>query len=107
MSLKYITPSELKLLINNNPESVLVIDVREKHEYEESHVQNAISLPVGNLESSINLCQISKPEELVNKKIVLYCKGGLRAEKALRILEQKNYENLFLLEGNINAWLEL
>lgn len=41
-----------------------------------------------------------------NKKVLLYCTGGIRCEKALLEMERQGYEHVYQLDGGILAYLE-
>ena len=72
-----------------------LLDVREREEYREGHLDGALSLPRGFLEIRI--------EETVPKKnspIIAYCAGGVRSLIAARTLKELGYENVTsCLEG--------
>jgi rhodanese-related sulfurtransferase len=75
-----------------------LIDVRELAEYQESKIDQAHLIPLG--EISIN----SLPD-FKNKKLVLHCRSGKRSASACQKLlgEDSNLE-IYNLEGGISAW---
>ena len=79
---------------------VALIDVREQHEFEERHIEGAIHVPRGYLESRI--------EQFVpdrSKRIVLYCASGIRSVLAAKTLtEDLGYEDVASMEGGITLW---
>ena len=79
---------ELKL---QNPELIL-LDVRSEQEYAEGHMRGSICIP--NYEIT---CKARKL--LPNKKavIVAYCEYGGRSKKAVNLLRQMGYENVYNL----------
>lgn len=77
----------------------LLIDVREQAEYEIAHIPEARLIPLGELSSHISELN---PEET----IYLQCRSGGRSAKALQILQQAGFKNLFNVEGGILAWAE-
>lgn len=62
-----------------------IIDVRTKKEYENGHYSEAMNLPLDSLRR--NLDRIPK-----DKKLLVYCKIGLRGYLACRILMQKGFD---------------
>jgi rhodanese-related sulfurtransferase len=42
---------------------------------------------------------------LKNKKVVLYCKSGMRSAKAIELLQNAGFNNLYNLKGGIDAFL--
>ncbi|MBR6389209.1 MAG: rhodanese-like domain-containing protein [Opitutales bacterium] len=72
----------------------VLIDVRTPQEYKEAHVKGAILIPVDELEAEIGEYGIEK-----DAKIGLYCRRGVRAERAREILLAKGYTNVKNLGG--------
>lgn len=63
----------------------VIIDVRTKVEYENGHHPEAVNFPLDSLRE--NLDQIPK-----DRKLLVYCKIGLRGYLASRILSQKGFD---------------
>ena len=96
MSVTNIDCPTLKKWLKNN-EAVL-IDVRELAEYQESKIDQAHLIPLG--EISIN----SLPD-FKNKKLVLHCRSGKRSLTAgAKLLEENPKLEIYNLEGGISAW---
>src|ERR671932_801996 len=77
----------------------LVVDVRERDEFEEGAIKDAVHVPRGYLELRI---ENVAPER--SRPIVLYCAGGARSALAARSLEELGYENVSSLAGGFGAW---
>ena len=73
-----------------------LIDVREPAEYEESHADGAINIPLGDI-LKVDFSKID-----TDKPIYVYCRSGKRAEQAKVILEQAGYKNVTNIGGLIN-----
>jgi phage shock protein E len=83
-------------------EGGLIIDVRTKEEFSGKHVEGAINIPVGDLES--RLAEVEKLSGGDKKKpIVVYCQMGGRAAKAKKLLTEKGYEKVTNL-GGVDDW---
>ena len=67
----------------------VIIDVRTPEEFSEIHVSGAISMPVDIIEEEIAEYDIPK-----DAKIGVYCKKGVRAEKARTKLQRLGYKNV-------------
>ncbi|MHB1567258.1 MAG: rhodanese-like domain-containing protein [Acidiferrobacter sp.] len=83
---------------------VLVIDVREPHEYAEGHIPGAINIPRGTLEFSLD-----KHEALADetKPVIVYCRVGGRGAMAAHTLQHHfGYQNVASLEGGLDAWIQ-
>lgn len=81
-------------------EQAILIDVRTKQEYEEGHIEGAISLPRETIELTIEK-EISDKEAT----IILYCQSGNRSKKVAQILINKGYQNVYDL-GAMKNWSE-
>ena len=76
-----------------------LLDVREREEYREGHLEGAVPLPRGFLEIRV--------EETVPDKsapIIAYCAGGVRSLIAARTLKEMGYENVASMSGGYTAW---
>ena len=68
----------------------VLVDVREPGEWQEGHVEGAISLPLSSLKKGPDTSTLEK--ELPKDKIVYtHCVMGVRALKAAKILEELGY----------------
>lgn len=95
-----ISADKLKRMIKNK-ENFVLVDVREKHEWDMCNIKMAKLVPLsrimkGDLDA---LKGISKDEQ-----IVLHCKSGGRSIAALEILKSKGYKKLKSLAGGIEEW---
>ncbi len=80
-------------------QSVRLIDVREKLEWDEGHVPGAVHVPRGYLELRI---ESAVPDKTA--PIVLYCAGGTRSLLAGRTLRDMGYSNVTSVRGGFTAW---
>ena len=78
---------------------VTVLDVREKEEYREGHLDGAISLPRGFLEMRV---EETVPDHAA--PIIAYCAGGTRSLIAARTLREMGYTNVVSMTGGFTAW---
>jgi len=98
--IREITPEEAEQL-RGAGEDVLIIDVREKEDYESGHLPDAVSVPRGLLE--LNIDDHTTEED---RPIVLYCGGGSRSALAARSLQEMGYRNVKSLTGGFRGWKE-
>lgn len=95
---EYLTAREMNSYIDD-PEAV-VVDMRNGYESEVGHFKNAITPDVDTfreeLKISPDLLRIHK-----NKKIALYCTGGIRCEKASAWLKHNGFKDVKHLQGGI------
>jgi rhodanese-related sulfurtransferase len=84
----------------NKKSNVVLLDSREKLEYETSHLKDAIFVGY----DFFNLDSVAS--QLPNKKaeIVVYCSLGIRSEDIAEKLQKAGYENVKDLYGGIFEW---
>ncbi|MDN5313185.1 MAG: hypothetical protein PWQ68_2158 [Thermoanaerobacteraceae bacterium] len=87
---RVVTPEQLSEM--KKKEDIIIVDCRTKEEYEKGHIEGAILLPVDELRKRYT--ELDK-----NKKIVIYCKVGYRANVAYRFLVQRGFEVYNLTGG--------
>jgi rhodanese-related sulfurtransferase len=87
----------LRERLEADPE-LLVIDIREDHEYEASHLRGSVHLGKGILERDI---EEFAPD--VNREMVLYCGGGFRSAIAAESLQRMGYRSVWSLAGGFRA----
>ena len=83
-----------------DPDTVLV-DMRNHYESEIGHFRNAITPDVDTFRESLDLIEEDLREHKEDKKLVMYCTGGIRCEKASAYYKHKGFKNVFQLEGGI------
>lgn len=77
---------------------LLVVDVREPAEHDIVAVEGAELVPLGSLLAG----EVHLPRE---RDIVLFCKAGVRSERAARALLDAGYERVSHVPGGILAWI--
>jgi adenylyltransferase/sulfurtransferase len=92
-----ITAKELAEL-QRKRETVRLIDVRERDEWEICRLPNAELIPLSEFASRV-LDQVRKDEE-----VILYCHSGVRSERAGTYLVKNGYAKVRHLAGGIDAW---
>jgi len=95
---KEISVQETSNLLQNNGKHLL-LDVREKDEYREGHLEGAVSLPRGFLEIKV---ETTVPEK--STPIIAYCAGGTRSLLAAKQLKEMGYQNVVSMSGGYGAW---
>ena len=83
-----------------DPNTVLV-DMRNHYESEIGHFKNAITPDVDTFRDSLDIIEEDLKNYKEDKKLVMYCTGGIRCEKASAYYKHKGFKNVFQLEGGI------
>ncbi|MDE2846927.1 MAG: rhodanese-like domain-containing protein [Gemmatimonadota bacterium] len=76
----------------------LLLDVREKEEYEVSHLKEAV--PAASEKEALEVLEGVPPD----RPVVLYCSVGYRSSEMAGFLQKRGYEKVYNLEGSIFAW---
>ena len=98
---KYIEPSKFKEILNNEPKDTIILDVRSNYEHEIGKFKNAITLDLENFRFfSDKIDEIEKTIDK-SKKVITYCTGGIKCEKASSFLIKKGFKNVYQLHGGI------
>jgi rhodanese-related sulfurtransferase len=93
---EFISIKEFKKKIEKN-EDMTVLDVRTKREYEKGHIKGSLLIYINELRNSLG--KLDKDDQ-----IIVYCETGYRAYLALRILKNKGFKNVKLLNGSYLSW---
>ena len=95
-NIPYITVNKLKATDSN----IVLLDAREKNEYNVSHLKNALF--VGYEKFDIQKTIKKLPQK--DAKIIVYCSLGVRSEDIAEQLKSKGYTNIYNLFGGIFEW---
>ncbi len=83
---------------------VVVVDARNGYECLIGHFENAIK-PTSKTFSKVLPELKEKLQDMKSKKIIMYCTGGIRCEKASAYLKKDGFENVFQLKNGIVNYL--
>ena len=95
--LKSLKPSEAKVELANDS-SIILLDVRNKDEWEEDHLEGSLLIPLNELKDRVDGEIVDK-----NARIFVYCQGGKRSREAGRVLVKMGYVNVYDI-GGIDNW---
>jgi sulfur-carrier protein adenylyltransferase/sulfurtransferase len=93
-----VTVDEVKTRVEQG-EHWTLLDVREREEYRDGHLEGALSLPRGFLEMRV---EEAVPDK--NTPLLTYCASGVRSLMAARTLKDMGYEHVVSLAGGYTAW---
>jgi molybdopterin/thiamine biosynthesis adenylyltransferase/rhodanese-related sulfurtransferase/molybdopterin converting factor small subunit len=94
-----ITAEELQREMQQKGSDLVLIDVREPHEWEIAHIEGARLIPLGQLPDRLG-------ELDGHAEIVTHCHHGARSMKALEILKGAGFAKVRSLAGGIDAWAD-
>jgi molybdopterin/thiamine biosynthesis adenylyltransferase/rhodanese-related sulfurtransferase len=94
------TPAEAnEALRKGEQDGIILVDVREKNEWDEGYIPGALHIPRGFLELRV---EEAIPDK--SQKVVLYCAGGTRSMYAGLTLKQMGYEDIVSMSGGFGQW---
>ncbi len=96
--LEILQPREASEELSRN--GVVLLDVREQHEFEERHIEGARHVPRGHLETRI--------EQLLpdrDKRVLVYCATTNRSSLAAQTMKDElGYQDVAVIDGGITLW---
>ena len=81
--------------------NTIVVDMRNHYESEIGHFTKAIKPDVDTFRESLPIIEEQLAAHKQDKKLLMYCTGGIRCEKASAYFKHKGFENVYQLEGGI------
>jgi UPF0176 protein len=80
-------------------EDVVILDVRSNYEHALGKFKNAITLDIDNFREFPE--KVRELDNLKDKRVLTYCTGGIKCEKASAFLLEQGFENVYQLHGGI------
>lgn len=85
---------------------IAIIDTRNDFEVQVGHFRNAINPHIGKFTELPAALEAHRPQ-LAGKRVVTYCTGGIRCEKAALWMSANGYDNVVQLDGGVLDYFEL
>lgn len=99
----HLSPREWNQVLENETDYVL-IDTRNWYEYNIGTFAGALN---PNIEKFTDFPDYLEQQQIAkDKKILIFCTGGIRCEKGILELQRQGFQNVFQLEGGILKYLE-
>lgn len=70
-----------------------IVDVREKHEYEQGHLKNSVNIPLSEIRERMSEIPKDKP-------VYLHCRSSQRSYNAVMALQNSGYDNVINISGS-------
>lgn len=94
----YLKAAEVNAMLDD-PDAVF-IDMRNHYEYEVGHFERAMEIPADTFRDQLPKA-VEMMQEHKDKKIVMYCTGGIRCEKASAWMKHNGFKQVWHIEGGI------
>lgn len=99
----YLEPDEWNEMIQDS--EVLTIDTRNDYEVKVGHFKGALNPKTDDFASFADFVA-TELKGCEDKKIAMYCTGGIRCERSTAYLKSKGFKKVFHLKGGILRYLE-
>jgi rhodanese-related sulfurtransferase len=93
-----LEPQNFDKTYRKMPGAVL-LDVRTAEEYGEGHLANARNVDYKRDDFRKQVSKLDK-----SKPYFVYCKAGVRSDKAADIMQELGFRKVYTLEGGIDEW---
>ena len=94
---KSVGPQQAVMLINRS--DAIVLDVREKKEFDSGHIVDSINIPLAKLNQ-----RIAELEKYREKPMIVVDKLGQHAPEACKLLQKAGYLQAVRLAGGLTEW---
>ena len=94
---KHLEPADFAEMIDRD--DVVIVDVRSNYEHNVGRFRNAITFDIDNFRDFPS--KINELAQYKDKKILTYCTGGIKCEKASALLLKEGFSDVYQLHGGI------
>ena len=81
-------------------EKYLLVDVRTAEEFAEGHIEGALNIDYFSATFSDDISKVG-----FEIPVLLYCRSGNRSGKAMKIMKELGFKEVYNLEGGIKGWI--
>lgn len=99
---KHIEPAEWNRMMNE--EDVVIIDTRNDYETKIGMFEGAIDPKIQSFDQFADYVRTADIPK--DKKVLMYCTGGIRCERAIYEMEKQGYQHVYQLKGGILEYLK-
>lgn len=98
-----ITIDQAAEIIDNHnfDENFVILDVRTEREFASGHIHQAVNINYLSKDFKAEVNRLPK-----DKTYLVYCRGGIRSQKAMEIMKSLGYKKIYNLESGINGWVK-
>ncbi len=100
---KHLDPKEVKQILDTEKD-VILLDARNYYESNIGKFKNSITPKIKTFREFKNI--LPEIEKYKNKKIIMYCTGGIRCEKASALLVENGFKDVNQINGGIINYMQ-
>lgn len=87
-------------LFENQPDDLVVLDVRTPDEFEAGHLEGAVLIDFYEADFQSRIAELDR-----DVPYLLYCRSGNRSGSTAEIMQDLGFANVADVEGGINSWV--
>ncbi|MFP4548431.1 MAG: rhodanese-like domain-containing protein [Fidelibacterota bacterium] len=98
-----ITIDQAAEIIKNHSfdENFVILDVRTEREFASGHIHQAENINYLSKDFRAKVNRLPK-----DKTYLVYCRSGIRSQKAMEIMKSLGYKKIYNLKSGINGWVK-
>jgi len=97
--MRHFTAKQLHEYLTQTDSNPLLLDVRERWEFEYCHIEGSTLISMGELPSKMNTLD---PQQ----DIIMICHHGIRSRQMGYYMEQAGFKHITNLDGGVEQWAE-
>ena len=97
MPFTHLSCEALKVKLSENPENIVLVDIRDPQSFTLGKIQNAVRIDNSNVERFIT-------DSDFDKELVVYCYHGNSSQGAADYFSQQGFVQCYSLDGGYEAW---
>lgn len=91
--------TEIQEIVDSPPADLVVLDIRTPEEFAAGHLADAVNIDYYANDFEDQLAQLN-----LDVPYVMYCNSGNRSSNALPVMDSLGFQEVYELEGGIQAW---
>ena len=105
---EYLTPEQFHMMVEaaQHDDSIVILDGRNEIEGRVGKFRNAVVPPIRFFREFKDEMKKEKYNVIKDKKVLMYCTGGIRCEKASAVLKEEGFKHVYQLHGGIYNYLQ-
>ncbi len=96
----HLSPGKFHDMLQNDPD-VVAFDARNDYEWKIGTFEGAVTPDIANFRELKNKVDNGEYDYLKEKKLLMFCTGGIRCEKASAYFKKKGFSDVYQLDGGI------
>ena len=95
--MRHFSPIQLQEFLASTNEQPLLLDVRERWEFEYCSIEGSVLIPMGKLPDKLETLDPSQ-------EIIMICHHGIRSRQMGYYMEQAGFKHITNLDGGVEQW---